>query len=387
MSSAQFAVSRYYFSIFMGGGVISIYLPIWLNARGVTDTQIGYLNAAPMLGILLISVLVGRIADRASDWKQTIVIGQVLAAIFTIALGLATEFWVLLIIWTLSFVPAGVVMPVADAATIRLGLRRGFSFGAVRAWGTVGYLLICILAGWIISIGGPGIFLWLLGGLAILRAAMAYLLPPMRESGQLITASPGLMLSANLRAALRPWILLPMIGSALLFAAHLVLNGFAALVWLEQGISESTIGILVAIGASAEAGTMFIWKSLQRRFSARHLILIAALVAVFRWTAMAFAPPLWALLPLQVLHGVTFTFGYLGCMYFIANRTDESVAAEAQGLFSMMQQTVAVVALASFGALFQAFGDLAFLGCSLLSIMTAILIVASLMLQRTAGDD
>ena len=51
------------------------------------------------------------------------------------------------------------------------------------------------------------------------------------------------------------------------------------------------------------------------------------------------------LVPLQLLHSVTFAMGYMGCVHFIANWTSEDIAAEAQSFFQVLQQAMAVMAV------------------------------------------
>ncbi|MBL4812461.1 MAG: MFS transporter [Rhodobacteraceae bacterium] len=225
--------------------------------------------------------------------------------------------------------------------------------------------------------------------MSALRALNSVLLPKMRAPREVETAVPtGAILSTKLRSSLGLWVLLPLIGGALIFSTHMVMNTFSAIVWKNQGISAGTIGALIAVGAAAEAAVMFSWARLQNWFGARQLVLIASFAACIRWLIMAASPPVWLLFPLQLMQGVTFTFSYLGCLYFIANRTDESVSAEAQSLFGVMQQGASVLAVLSFGLLFDYVGVHAFGGVALLSAGVAGLIIWSLKIMPSGvGQD
>ncbi|WP_167803324.1 MFS transporter [Pseudoroseicyclus tamaricis] len=379
------AVARFYITLYMVPAVVATYLPIWLENRGLSDSQIGYFTALPMLAMLLTAVFFGRLADRARDWKRAIVLGHGLAFAATVPLFFAAgwSLWPLLALWMLTTVPAGLVGPVGDAASIRLSRRKGFSFGVVRGLGTVGFLSICLVTGWAASRWGDDAFLWLLLVAGALRFLHSARLPRMREAGAERPTGKGGLLSAELIGQLKLWILLPLIGGAVIFATHMVMNAYSALVWKQQGIPEETIGALVALGAGAEAVTMLAWAGLEKRFSARTLILLAALTSVLRWAVMAFAPPVWVLVPLQLLQSITFTGSLLGCLYFIANRTDERVAAEAQSLFGVMQQGGSVMIVAGFGLLYQAFGASAFLGSALACALVVPMVLASFRLQRS----
>ncbi|MEM5473616.1 MFS transporter [Hoeflea sp. AS60] len=384
MAKPKIAATRYYILTFLPAAVTVAYLPIWLNEQGITDAQIGLINTLPMAGMLLFSVFVGRLADRASDWKQAILIGTGLAAVFSLLLGFAEGFWMILLIWTMTTVPAGLIGPVADAATMRMSLRLGFSFGATRAWGTVGFLTTCFATGYLILWFGASSFVWLMAAACLIRFLAAVGLPRLRDADQPRTRPEGTFLSREVIATFQPWVLLPVIAGAILFSNHMVMNAFSSLVWKQQGLSETTIGALIALGAAAEAATMFAWKRINIRFPARVLILIAGAVSILRWVGMTLSPPLWVIVLMQLGQAVTFTFSYLGCLYFIAKRTSEDISAEAQSLFGVMMQGFSILVVSSFGIAFGVIGVNAFWICVGLSVLAIAMVQVSL---RMRGPD
>jgi PPP family 3-phenylpropionic acid transporter len=101
---------------------------------------------------------------------------------------------------------------------------------------------------------------------------------------------------------------------------------------------------------------------------------------------MAFSPPVWVLVLLQLTHSVTFALGYLGCVHFIANWTSEDIAAETQSLFTVLQQVMAVVALIGFGWLVSLFGAHAYLFAALAAALGALCIWLSLKLKQPKED-
>ena len=132
--------SAFYASFFTGSGAAVMFLPIWLSGHGITPEQIGIINAVPIVVILLFNLVIGRVADRAGDWRNVIVIGALIGGIVPIGLFFVNEFWGILLFWTLACLPSGAIGPVLDAATMRLARRNGTDFGVMRAWGTVGYM-------------------------------------------------------------------------------------------------------------------------------------------------------------------------------------------------------------------------------------------------------
>src|SRR5690606_28918792 len=298
---------------------------------GISPDEIGIINAAPVLVMLAINILVGRLADKASDWRQAIVVLSLIAGAVPIGLWFVNGFWGILLVWTLAMVPASALVPVIDAATIRMTQRRGTDFGAVRAWGTVGYMATTFIAGPVIAAFGEAAFVPLFVAWSLLRAVLSLQLPRFRAPPGELASIVDRPSAKRLLEVMRPWFILPLVGLGMHVSVHMVLGGFGALLWARQGIPEGLIGPLIAVMAAAEAAMMFLWTKLKIQASARHLIIIAALVGAARWGAMAFEPPVWLLFFLQLLHAITFAFAYFGGIHFIARWTSEDIAAEAQG--------------------------------------------------------
>jgi PPP family 3-phenylpropionic acid transporter len=100
---------------------------------------------------------------------------------------------------------------------------------------------------------------------------------------------------------------------------------------------------------------------------------------------MAFQPPLYVLFALQLLHSITFAVGYLAGMYFIANWTDDTIAAEAQGFSYVLQQATSILVLIGMGALIAAFGSAAWIGLGAFAGCGAVLVWVSLRMQPKQG--
>jgi PPP family 3-phenylpropionic acid transporter len=378
--SPEVRAGIFHFTVFAATGVASAYFGIWLINRGISPDEIGIINAAPVLLMLAINTLIGRLADKARDWKQVIVILSLIAGVVPIGLWFVSGFWGILLVWTLAVIPATALVPVIDAATLRMTQRRSTNFGAVRAWGTVGYAVTTAVSGPVIAAFGEVAFVPLFVAWSLARAVISLQLPLFRAPPheQVPTEKPK---ARRLMEVLRPWFVLPLIGLGMHYCNHLVLASFGALLWQRQGISEVFIGPLIGVMAAAEAAMMFFWTKLDIKVSARHLIIFAALVAAARWGIMAFEPPLWILFFLQLLHAITFAVAYFGGIYFIANWTSEDIAAEAQGFSYLLQQGFCVIALVIFGWLVAQFGARAWLFSSALALGGAGLVWLSFRLQ------
>jgi PPP family 3-phenylpropionic acid transporter len=318
-----------------------------MSGKGLSSGEIGIVNAVPVLIMLVVNIVIGRLADRASDWKVTVVILSLIAGVVPVGYFFVNDFWTLLLVFTACTVPSGALVPVIDAATLRMTQRRGTDFGFVRAWATVGYTVTAALTGVLIGWLGPSAFVPAFVAFSLLRALMALPLPQFRAPPAVDAPVRGS--GAKLSSLLRPWFLLPCISFALIQSTHFFLGAMGALVWKIDGVGEGWIGPLIAVSAAGEATTMFLWRRIGPHMSARTMLIIAGAVAAVRWAVMATNPPLWLLFGLQALHAITLPFSYFGIMHFIANWAPEEIAAEAQGFSSAMTQGFSVVTLIAFG--------------------------------------
>lgn len=376
-ASPELRASLYQFTVYLPGAVSSVFLAIWLSEHGLPADQIGIVNSIPMLCLLAVNVLVGRIADQAKDWRTVIVIISILAAAAPIGLFFVNEFWGIILVWSLCTMTNGLVPPLIDAATVRMTKRNGTDFGAVRAWATVGYVVGTASVGVLITALGSAAFVPLFLGMSVLRAAIGMLLPRFRAPEQKKTLAQAGERS-KLRDSLKLWFVLPLVAFALVNSSNAINGGFSALLWHENGVPDYFIGLLFATAAAAEAVLMFAWRRFGGRIAARTMILVAAGAGLFRFTVMAFNPPVEVLFLIQTLHAFSFGLGYFGMVHFIANWTDEANAAEAQGFANTLQQGASMLALIIFGVLYQHFGAHAFfystvtalvaVGCVLLSL-------------------
>jgi PPP family 3-phenylpropionic acid transporter len=373
----EWRVALFFFVQMMPLGASVVYAGIWFASKGIGSDGIGLINSLPVIVMIAVQLTVGRIADRAKDWRQAIVLATAIQAMATLGLFLVDGFWGILAVWTLSLIPNAAIHPVAEAATMRMTQRNGTNFGPIRACATIGYMTTVALTGFLVTRFGGEIFVPLYVGLTVLKAVVAQQLPnfrrPSDEPGR-IKPSPGAL---RLIEVMKPWFVLPIFGYAMVMGTHIILNAFAALVWKQQGISEAVIGPLITLGAFAEASMMLAWKRIGPHISAGTALLLAASVAAVRWAVMGLSPPVEVLVVLQMLHAITFAMGYLGCVHFIAAHTSDSIAAEAQSFYVVLQQSMSVVAVVGFGWLTGFMGAEAYFVASGFAAIGAVIIMVS----------
>jgi PPP family 3-phenylpropionic acid transporter len=107
-----------------------------------------------------------------------------------------------------------------------------------------------------------------------------------------------------------------------------------------------------------------------RRFGPAQLIVAGAAASVVRWGVMAFDPPLVVLVPLQVLHALTYGAAHLGAILFITRAVPHKGMGSAQAFYATIAAGLAlgIVGLIS-GALYERIGGEVFLVPTLVAII------------------
>lgn len=392
--SHQGRTSSFYAFKFLAVGIAVPFLPLWLKSQGLTDSDVGFVNSAPIWMMVLINIFVGRIADKAKDWRQVIVVANLLSGFAAITLFFVHGFWAILFCWTLTVLPFMVGAPVTDAATLRMARRRNLDFAMIRVWGTVGYVAANLFSGWMLNLSGVGLFLPLFVSFCLMRGFMSLQLPKFRAEApedknlgpEVKVAPPHPLQALEIRHVFRPWFALTVLGSAFIVASHGPLYAFGSILWDRAGLSSTIIGPLWAIGSAAEILTFFVFARMAKRFSARHLLIFAAAITVLRWVGMGFDVPVWGFFALQTLHAISFGVTYLGTLNFVANWTAEKFAAEAQSFVQVMSQASMATFIVLFGFVFSRFGAPSFLLSAILAGLGGGLIFVSLLLVNPRSE-
>ena len=117
----------------------------------------------------------------------------------------------------------------------------------------------------------------------------------------------------------------------------------------NQQMAENIAGALGKAGLSG--------FDLEVRYEDGQALIGGAVAATLRWSLMSFDPPLAVLMPLQLLHALTYGATHLAAIHFIARAVPEAAAGTAQALYASVAAGVIMGAatLAS-GPLFAAYG-------------------------------
>jgi PPP family 3-phenylpropionic acid transporter len=336
-------IALLYGALFLVYGTQIPFMPVWLDWRGLSASEISIVVATPYFLRLFVTPAVAMAADRSGAHRRYVVVLSWLSLIFVLALAGQAFFWPILFFAVLLTIADATSMPLLETIAIEAVRARGLDYGRMRLWGSLTFVLASFVCGIAITHLGGGAAIWLI---AIGCAATAFAAHGLPSSGVPETAGKSnrvLWKAAELRELLaRRDFRLFLISAGLVQSAHAAFYTFGTLIWQKQGYSATWCGALWAIGVAAEVLLFSFSREVGSRVGPALLIAFAAAASIVRWGVLAFEPPLAILVPLQLLHGATFGASHIGAMHFIHDAVPRDRSGTAQALYSTVAAGIAM---------------------------------------------
>ncbi|MBD3386972.1 MFS transporter [candidate division KSB1 bacterium] len=366
------AIKAHYFFYFLSLGVMLPYLaPYYKELVGANDAQVGLLLMIPPLVALVAQPLWSYVADILGNRPQLVAILAVISAAAFFTVGLAQTLWVLaalLVFWAMFWTP---LASMVDSVTFQvLGRQERNNYSNLRIYGTIGFMVASFSLGAFFDHYGLNWMFPLFGVCIIISAIFIRTIPPSKRISRKHTnlAIKILFRNKNIR-----WFIFTGI---LIAVANQMSYAFLSIYARDLGAKNAHLGWLWGLGTLAEALTMPFVGRLIDRFGVKKLIVLGVLASVLRWAGTAFVPIWTGLLPLQLFHGFTFAFIYVGSVTFMDVSSPSIVRSSGQAVFGMLIMNVGrIIATPLSGEIAHLFGyRILYISSTILAIVAMLLL-------------
>jgi len=345
-TSYSLRLACFYGALFLIMGVHLPYLPVWLDLRGLTAEEIAIVTAAPLFLRVFITPTVAMLADTTNAHRRLINGLAWLALVLALFLLQAQGFWAIFLLAVPLAIAFSTIIPLTETIAVAGVRAHGLDYGRMRLWGSITFVAAGFVGGWLIDHVGAGAVIGCILAGILATTGFAWLLPerapvaprpspeaqPARGNGSSVKEARKLVGS--------PVFLAFLIAVGAAQGAHGMFYTFGALAWHAQGISTAWVGTLWAVAIVGEVALFAYSGSVIRRLGPVTLMLAATAAAMTRWALMGLSPPLAALVPLQMLHTLTYGGSHLAAMHFIARAVPESAQGTAQALYATVASGV-----------------------------------------------
>lgn len=307
---------------FMPNAIAAPYLPLWMAEKGLTASQIAMVVAAPNFVRILAAPAISAYADRSRDRVNVLMACAILSAGLAAVYFVTSTYAQILVLSLLLQVVWAPHTPLVDSLALS-GVRRfGSSYTLMRGVGSVAFLMVNVIGGYALAWHGaqvvPGLVV--AGLLLFIAATIAAprLGPPRRRAplpGEAAPQAASLLKNTHF--------LLFVASGAMIMSSHAFFYAFGAIWWRSLGIGEDTIGWFWAVSVICEVIMFGVAGRLFQGRAPEKLLMIAGAVAILRWSAMPFAPPLGVpgFFVLQSLHAFTFSLAFVATQSYMAGKS------------------------------------------------------------------
>jgi MFS transporter, PPP family, 3-phenylpropionic acid transporter len=345
--------------LFLGGGVQTPFLPLWLKFKGLATYEIAVVMAA-MVMVRVVAMPVGAfLADYTGDRRRVIIIAALAAFASYCVLAFTSGFIPILIMATLAGALFAPVAPLAEVFSIEGSQHHGLDYGRIRLWASVSFLAGSLISGALLETLAVSWVIYLIIAAQGLGAVVAFLLPtdPLRRAAHEEPVKFSSMLAVVTAAPFIIFLAAAGIGQS----SHGLFYAIGAVHWDNIGHGKFTIGALWAAAVIFEV-LFFAFSSLiAGRIDPTKLIVIGVAGGVLRWLLFAFDPPLWVLYPASALHFASFGVTHFGTMHYLQQHVPPGMRNTVQGVFSALSGGILLSAVMwSSGPLYDAFAGYAY---------------------------
>lgn len=346
----------FFAGFFLVNGVAQPFLPVWLDARGLSPVEIAYCVALPPLMRVFLTPFAGIYADKAPS-RRFAVVSLTVPAAFVFALAWPFySFWPLLVITTAAITLNSLAGPPSMALALTGVRRYGLDYGRMRVVGSISFAVANIGAGAVLGFLDAEATFWLVLLAMSLAASVAFALPPAPEADKAQAAAAKPDTRSRREVLGNRAFLFVMVACGLTPASQAMLNGFGSIEWQRLGFSGFEIGTFWAIGLGCEIALFIFSAPALRRFGANGLLMIGAGASIVRWGLFPMEFGYWGYAFLQALHGLTFGANALGAQHFIVKVVPDRMTASAQGIYSMFLGLLLSITTVLTGPIYAAYG-------------------------------
>ena len=316
-NSFKLVIGSQYFLYFGVMGVFLPYFNLYCFHLDFSGVQIGVLSAIRSIALVLFPLVWGGLADRFHIRRPIYIFCSFISTVIWAFYLYSTDFWAMLFITIFYGIFYSPIISFLEAFTMDVLGTKKKSYGRMRGWGSIAFIMTVLLLGKVIDIYSIEIILILIFFGSLAQALISIKIPDIQIKKQT-------SFSSNAKVLLKRPVIVFLFCAFLMLVSHGTYYGFYSIHLENLGYGKTFIGISWALASIAEIIVMINSDIIFRRFSTDNVLFFSFMVAVFRWMALFIATSPAFILFLQILHAVTYgTFHVSSILYIDSLTPDE----------------------------------------------------------------
>ncbi|WP_058308921.1 MFS transporter [Gracilibacillus massiliensis] len=291
--------------------IIVSFLPLYLQFKGLTGTEIGWVMAIGPLVAIFSQPFWGYTSDKYQTVKKILMLCLIGLIISSLVFLQMDTLPLLLTFGATFFFFAAPIGALGDSLSQRRADQLGISFGSIRTWGSIGFATSSLTVGAILSNVGIQFIVW-----PYLVLAVAAFIVSTRLVDVKVETPPIQFKDIGLLVKKKPFVIF-LVLITLITISHRANDSFIGIYIASLGGSEDLIGFAWFAGVASEAivfATAGLWF---RKFHPLIFIIGAGILYSIRWYFYAVFEDPMLIVALQFLHGLTFGVFYLTAFQYV----------------------------------------------------------------------
>lgn len=324
-------LSCFYFFYFSLVGVLVPYWGLYLQSLHYSAYDIGVIAAVMMVTRVLAPNILGWLSDVSGRELSLIRLGCLAAFIFFCAIFISTEWhWLFAVVLVFSFFYNGVLSQFEAFTLNHLGSQVQH-YSRIRAWGSVGFIILVLGLGVLLEHWDIGGLPWLIAALLAAIWLSTLSLYPAQQDQNVELRTP---IWPKLRS---PLLLRFLLAGMLLQLSYGPYYTFYTIFLDSLGYGRGTVGLLWSLSVVAEITIFLLMHRLFERWNLSQLLMVSFVLAALRWWMIGeFAQQLVVLIFAQCLHALSFGVAHAASIEWVRRYFGAGSAGRGQALYSSL---------------------------------------------------
>ncbi len=378
MKTRELAIkmSAMYLFLFLGLACTYPYLTLFLQYRGLNNTQIGLAYAILNIGSVLSQPIWGFMTDRYSNKRTVLIIMALLNAAFIINFIFADRLGYVLFCILLMALFQSSLIPITDAFCYDVIERyKTLQYGKLRVMGSIGYAIGSLILGGVIKATGINTVFYAYIVLMLILAFNFYMIP----AGNKGAAIAGGLRFGDTGEVFKNKRLIILLLTVMFGSIAMGSNGTYITVLIQKtGGDASQLGMMWFFLGLSQIPVMFWGAKLIKRYGELNLYIVAMFLFAVRFFLNSICTTYTAVIVVQMLDSITFTVYFVAVLDYLNKVTSAKLKTLAMTLFAAANGVGTLVGNVSGGRLIDAAGIFVFYKCLAAICLACMMLVVML---------
>lgn len=177
---------------FLYFGLLAIFipfLPVYLADQGLRPAQIGFIIGTGGFVTLITQPLWGMISDKIRTIRKVLLLLIFFSSVIGYFLYDSSSYLQLILFAMLLYFFLMPIDPLTESLNFTMAEKSGISYGSIRTYGALGYAVISLITGYVMSYFGANSLAFLFAGIGLISFIVSWMMPDAPVSGKPVTLS------------------------------------------------------------------------------------------------------------------------------------------------------------------------------------------------------